>query len=273
MSDLLDSGLVGLDELVDEGLLDLDDLADGNLTKPLGQIVNERAASLRDLIAEELAGVEDLILENLDLRELVDSGLANLGDLVNNGLIDRDDLDLSDLSLDKLREGLQVGAASKVYWGDGAGGFAAPTSFFPNSPTQSIDVGDVDGDGDLDVVIANLFADPTYVENLGGRTFADAVSIADLNQFSRAIALADVDGDGDLDVAVGNYGIENKIYYFDGASELVRRRTGERPQRRRVLHHVAGVRRHHRRRPSRPRRRQSQAHARGRRFGRRRRRS
>ena len=217
LTDLVNSGIVRLDELVDDGIVAADDLANGALTTPLGDLVSSGAAELRDLIADGLAAVQDLVLTELDVRRLIDSGLATLGQLINDNLIDRGDLDLSNLSLETLRQGLRLGASSKVYLGLGGGAFG-PAIPIALAPTQAIDVGDIDGDARPDIVLGNLFADPLVVRNLGGGTFAPPVAIANLNEATRAIALGDLDNDGDLDVVVGNLGGADRQYRWDAGT-------------------------------------------------------
>lgn len=79
---------------------------------------------------------------------------------------------------------------------------------FYSKPT----LGDIDGDGDLDVVIGESNGSLRYLENTGTATapiFTPRTGVA--NPFNgvnvgtyAAPALADVDGDGDLDVVTGN---------------------------------------------------------------------
>ena len=78
-----------------------------------------------------------------------------------------------------------------------------------NDLTQSIALGDIDGDGDLDVVVGNSsISSPNrlYLNNGTLKPFANAtvVDITDDRHFTDSIALGDVDGDGDLDVVAGN---------------------------------------------------------------------
>ncbi|MDA1301433.1 MAG: CRTAC1 family protein [Proteobacteria bacterium] len=71
---------------------------------------------------------------------------------------------------------------------------------------MGIATGDVDGDGDLDVFLANYGANQLY-ENLGDGRFRDVTSTSGIsgNQWSTAAAFADVDLDGRLDLFVVNY--------------------------------------------------------------------
>ncbi len=64
-------------------------------------------------------------------------------------------------------------------------------------------VGDVDGDGDPDVLIANFGADVLY-RNRGDR-FAAADSAVFGERWSSSVAFCDYDGDTDLDLYVGGY--------------------------------------------------------------------
>jgi predicted nucleotidyltransferase len=66
--------------------------------------------------------------------------------------------------------------------------------------------GDVDGDGDLDLLVTGLDADQLF-RNEGDGTFTDATERAGVSDplFSASAAFADADNDGDLDLLVVNY--------------------------------------------------------------------
>ena len=89
--------------------------------------------------------------------------------------------------------------------------------------TASISLGDVDGDGDLDAVVANGRHWPgqnrVYI-NDGRAAFTLARPLGDELAGSYAVPLADFDGDGDLDVSVGNDRTRNLVFLNDGTGRF-----------------------------------------------------
>ena len=79
-------------------------------------------------------------------------------------------------------------------------------------------LGDVDGDGDLDVIVANEFRPNILLINDGEAGFTDGSSrLPRANRDSEDIGLADFDGDGDLDVIVVSEDDRiNELYFNDG---------------------------------------------------------
>ncbi len=89
--------------------------------------------------------------------------------------------------------------------------------------TASVSLGDVDGDGDLDAVVANgrHWAQQNYVFlNDGHGFFRTARRLGEELATSYRVVLADFDGDGDLDVAVGNDRTTKTIFENDGSGHF-----------------------------------------------------
>jgi len=92
------------------------------------------------------------------------------------------------------------------------GGFAQPLSLGDSSLThgpRSVVLGDVDGDGRVDIVSANALGNTltVFLQEEGG-DFAEPLSLGDssLTNDPRSVALGDVDGDGRVDIASANLG-------------------------------------------------------------------
>jgi hypothetical protein len=90
--------------------------------------------------------------------------------------------------------------------------------------SMGVDFGDVDGDGHLDLVVANFeFETNALYRNLGGGAFTDGrfqAGIAEptLLDLAFGVVLADLDQDGDLDLVVVNGHILDNAAEFDPAS-------------------------------------------------------
>ncbi|MEM9723741.1 MAG: FG-GAP-like repeat-containing protein, partial [Bacteroidota bacterium] len=85
--------------------------------------------------------------------------------------------------------------------------------------TASLSCGDIDGDGDKDIVVANGRHWPgqnrIFINN-GSGIFTVERGLGNLRSTTYATELADLDGDGDLDIAVGNDRAPNNIFLNDG---------------------------------------------------------
>src|SRR5262245_9439228 len=85
--------------------------------------------------------------------------------------------------------------------------------------TRAVARGDVDGDGDLDVVFGNWGQPSRLCLNDGSGIFSDATAArmpVPGPIYTMAVALGDVDGDGDLDLVLGGYGQQSRLYLNDG---------------------------------------------------------
>lgn len=91
----------------------------------------------------------------------------------------------------------------------GDGTFVSGGTCLVSNYPASIAVDDLDGDGDIDLAVANRTGDSvSLLMNLGNATFAPQVTYS-AGGDSRSIAIGDMDIDGDPDLAVLNHGSTN----------------------------------------------------------------
>jgi len=84
-----------------------------------------------------------------------------------------------------------------------------------NSYSTSVALGDLDGDGDLDAMVANNGQPNTVWTNDGNGTFTNSGQALG-NSSSFSVALGDLDDDGDLDAMVANQNQPNIVWNNDG---------------------------------------------------------
>ncbi|WP_158966996.1 FG-GAP-like repeat-containing protein [Paraglaciecola sp. L3A3] len=124
-----------------------------------------------------------------------------------------------DLDVVAGHDGGSFGVTNKIYFNNGQGEFSDGVNISDDvNRTRSIQVGDMDGDGDLDVVAGNYWQTNTLYLNDGSGGFSSGLAISDVASVTREIVLGDVDGDGDLDVIAGNESQYNTLYLNNGVA-------------------------------------------------------
>ena len=106
------------------------------------------------------------------------------------------------------------GGGVEIFSNDGTGVFTDSGQSLGSSSDdfQTVALGDVDGDGDLDAVVSNEGERPDRVFlNDGLGVFTDSgQALGDAD--SQHLTLGDVDGDGDLDIVVANDDEPSRVY-------------------------------------------------------------
>jgi hypothetical protein len=91
-------------------------------------------------------------------------------------------------------------------------------------PSRSVALGDVDGDGWLDVVFGNAFSSDSLYLNSGQGRYVDATAThlptTALRWGREAVDFGDFDGDGDLDLVFGVVDRQNRLHLNDGTGRF-----------------------------------------------------
>lgn len=144
---------------------------------------------------------------------------------LDNVAVDVGDLD-GDGDDDLLMLGLSItdGSRTRLYRNQGDGSFVEEVTAIPDLWRGSIDLADVDADGDLDALVTGIggvFLHTDLYRNQGDGTFVgDGLPIL---LYDGEGALADLDGDGDPDLLVagseeGSTSVDTRVFWNDGGA-------------------------------------------------------
>ncbi|RLE41413.1 hypothetical protein DRJ19_05910, partial [Candidatus Woesearchaeota archaeon] len=146
------------------------------------------------------------------------SKCIRLGDLDGDG-----DLDFIEGSLNAGPH-LQEKRDFRLYENDGTGNFTFVKQLISGSPiyvdgSQFMEVADIDGDNDLDILVCLVSSLEIYL-NKGNWNFIKSQTIP--TSYSKDIAIGDIDNDGDLDIVIANSeNSPNKVLRNDGTGNFI----------------------------------------------------
>ncbi len=114
-------------------------------------------------------------------------------------------------------------AQDKIVWYenlDGQGNFSVQNIISNTTDgAYCVVAGDLDGDGDMDVISGSDFSGLAWYENLDGQGVFFKHLIDNNVSGTRSVVVIDVDGDSDLDI-VGNSTAPNKTYWIENVDGL-----------------------------------------------------
>jgi len=146
--------------------------------------------------------------------------LVAIGEPLGMTVADLDNDGIQDLVVTLTTGGIEGSGSIRILEGLGGGVFdilpeiESDTFFFP----VAVEVGDLDGDGNGDLVVVNDEGDSISVlVGNGDFTFAQGDDYS-AGSFPEALTLADFDGDGSLDVAVAAF-FDDTVNVFLGAGD------------------------------------------------------
>ena len=139
-------------------------------------------------------------------------------------------------------------ATTAIYWGDNSAEYSeSRKTVLPTVEGQGvvvdIDVGDLDGDGNKDIIVNRTASEPYYtghyiqiISGRGNRQFSDTTSrqidfaAKDVDKWVLWLRLVDINDDGSLDlVADGNFAQPGTTWLNDGSGNLALVRERPRP--------------------------------------------
>lgn len=112
------------------------------------------------------------------------------------------------------------GTQSVVLWNDGKGGFTTSTKPFGTSAAyvRAAAAGDLNGDGQVDIVVGSEEGGVKYYLNTGKRTFSKPTSLCSTKSAVYSIVIADLNRDRMMDVIVGYKLARGSIFYKTSSS-------------------------------------------------------
>jgi hypothetical protein len=192
-------------------------------------IFTERSYSTAAILYLMLLDVDndgdlDVVLNSASKAVWINDGHGNLTEANSSLPATLLNVDAADFNSDGYLDLVITGGSALIYKNSGTGAFIPIGTLATGISSPGMAVGDIDGDGDIDVVIAKSDKAVPYFNNGAGTSWTAGTDFGAIAAFAlvKDISLGDLDNDGDLDVIMGaldggNTNGGNETYLNDGA--------------------------------------------------------